>query len=196
MATTVFLVRHGRTALNASGLLRGRIDAPLDAVGLSEALRLGTLFASVALDKVVSSPLERSFETARAIAEPHGLTVTAEPAFADRDYGPWSGKPQAELEARYGSVDGAPAAEVEARAAFERRVIAALDSLVGDSRNESVVVVGHDAVNKALIQAYCDPRRDAGAEIPQPTGCWNRLVFHGGCVCEIVGAVPGDGARP
>jgi glucosyl-3-phosphoglycerate phosphatase len=197
MATTVYLLRHGRTALNAGGLLRGRIDVPLDAVGLSEASRLGSLFASVHLDKVVSSPLQRSFETARAVAEPHGLAVSADAAFADRDYGPWSGKPQDELEARYGSVDGAPATEVEARAAFERRLVTALESLVAACRNEIVVVVGHDAVNRALIRAFCDAWHEPGTELPQPTGCWNRLVFEGrAAVCEVVGALPGDGARP
>jgi uncharacterized membrane protein YkvA (DUF1232 family) len=47
--TTVYLIRHGRTELNAGGWLRGRIDPPLDEVGrvarpkgslLAEALRL------------------------------------------------------------------------------------------------------------------------------------------------------------
>jgi glucosyl-3-phosphoglycerate phosphatase len=197
MATTVYLVRHGRTALNASGLLRGRIDEPLDAVGRTEASRLGVLFSRSPLSKVISSPLQRSVDTARAIAEPHGLTVTADPAFADRDYGPWSGKPLELLESRHGSVDQAPAQEVEARTAFHRRVVTALDGLVAGSPDEIVVLVGHDAVNKALIRAFCEAWRAPGAEIPQPTGCWNRLTFTGrGAVCDIVGAVPGDGSQP
>ncbi|MGH2843820.1 MAG: histidine phosphatase family protein, partial [Solirubrobacteraceae bacterium] len=43
---TVFLVRHGRTALNAAGVLRGHLDPPLDDVGVEEAGRLGELFAT------------------------------------------------------------------------------------------------------------------------------------------------------
>jgi hypothetical protein len=35
--TTVFVVRHGRTALNAGRALRGRVDVPLDEVGLAAA---------------------------------------------------------------------------------------------------------------------------------------------------------------
>ena len=36
-ADRVFLARHGRTALNAEGRLRGLSDPPLDDVGLAEA---------------------------------------------------------------------------------------------------------------------------------------------------------------
>jgi probable phosphoglycerate mutase len=33
--TTIFLVRHGRTALNAEGRFRGRLDPPLDDRGFA-----------------------------------------------------------------------------------------------------------------------------------------------------------------
>ncbi len=55
--TTVLVIRHGRTALNADGALRGRVDVPLDEVGLAEAAQLGDLFEPVPLTVVVCSPL-------------------------------------------------------------------------------------------------------------------------------------------
>ena len=33
----LIIVRHGRTAANANGLLQGRVDNPLDAQGLRQA---------------------------------------------------------------------------------------------------------------------------------------------------------------
>ncbi len=36
-AASIFLVRHGRTPLNAEGRFRGRLDPPLDDRGLAEA---------------------------------------------------------------------------------------------------------------------------------------------------------------
>ena len=42
---TVYLVRHGRTALNAAGALRGHIDASFDRLGRKEAEHLAHLFA-------------------------------------------------------------------------------------------------------------------------------------------------------
>lgn len=197
MTTTVYLVRHGRTALNAAGQLRGRIDAPLDEVGRSEAALLASLFAPVRLNQIITSPLKRTIETASAIAEPHSLEVNVDAAFVDRDYGPWAGRPREEVEARYGSLDDAPASEVEPKAEFERRVVAALETLVAHAAGRTVVVAGHDAVNRALIRGLCERYRSPSAELPQPTGCWNRLVFGGqDPVCEVVGARPGDGTEP
>jgi broad specificity phosphatase PhoE len=197
MVTTVYLIRHGRTALNAAGMLRGRIDEPLDDAGRAEANRLGAFLAPVRIDRIVSSPLSRSVDTARAVAEPHGLPVETDGAFIDRDYGPWAGKSQEDVEARYGSVDDAPANEVEPWARFEGRVVTALESLVAQSACQVVAVVAHDAVNRALIRAVCSAWRDPAAPLPQPTGCWNRLVFDGrDVICQVVGAVAGDGTEP
>jgi hypothetical protein len=71
----VYLVRHGRTALNAGGLLRGRSDPALDEVGCGEAAALGGLLRDVELAGVVTSPLLRARQTAEAIAVASGCTV-------------------------------------------------------------------------------------------------------------------------
>lgn len=63
-AVRLFLVRHGRTSLNAAGLLRGELDVPLDPSGETEAAELGRSFREVGLEAVVSSPLVRAVETA------------------------------------------------------------------------------------------------------------------------------------
>src|SRR6266498_2992061 len=73
--TTVFVIRHGRTALNADGALRGRVDVPLDEVGLAEAARLGDLFEPVPLMVVVCSPLLRARQTAAPIANSTGASA-------------------------------------------------------------------------------------------------------------------------
>ena len=39
--TGILLVRHGRTAANASGRLLGRADPPLDETGLAQAAAVG-----------------------------------------------------------------------------------------------------------------------------------------------------------
>ena len=65
----VFLVRHGETALNAAGVLRGQLDIPLNATGEAEAAALGEVFRGVPLSAVVSSPLRRAVDTARPVAD-------------------------------------------------------------------------------------------------------------------------------
>lgn len=56
---TVYMVRHGRTALNAAGLLRGQLDPPLDRVGRLEAAQLAAVFVHREIEVVVASPLRR-----------------------------------------------------------------------------------------------------------------------------------------
>jgi broad specificity phosphatase PhoE len=46
MIGRVFLVRHGRTSLDAAGRLRSRLDPPLDEVGLGEAAAVAAGFGS------------------------------------------------------------------------------------------------------------------------------------------------------
>ncbi|HAZ55902.1 MAG TPA: hypothetical protein DCY78_01570, partial [Acidimicrobiaceae bacterium] len=60
----LFVVRHGRTAANASGLLLGRLDPDLDELGVRQATAAAAALGSV--DRVVSSPLLRTRHTAEA----------------------------------------------------------------------------------------------------------------------------------
>ncbi len=64
---TVILVRHGRTSANASGTLAGRLPGVrLDDVGAEQAARTAARLAVVPLAAIVTSPLERCRDTARA----------------------------------------------------------------------------------------------------------------------------------
>ncbi len=65
---TVILVRHGRTAANATGVLAGWTPGVhLDDKGREQAAAVGARLAVVPLTAVVSSPLERTRETAEAL---------------------------------------------------------------------------------------------------------------------------------
>jgi protein CrcB len=193
-AAVVYLVRHGRTPLNAAGVLRGRIDTPLDAVGQHEARSVAGVFAGIRLSAIMASPLARALDTAAAIGATTGLPVTVDDGLADRDYGPWAGTAPTAVEAEFGSVDAAPG--VEAAEEFSRRVTNAIARAAETATSDPVVVVAHDAVNRHVL-ANLVPSLGPAAAIPQRTGCWNRLEREdGGWSAPIVNAVPADGQRP
>jgi broad specificity phosphatase PhoE len=192
--TTVYLIRHGRTGLNAAGWLRGRSDPPLDEVGRAEAARLASLFAKTKLDAVLTSPLQRAVQSATPLAASTNAPLQSVAVFLDRDYGPWNGRPRAEVERGYGSLDTAPG--VEAQPALERRVLAGLREAAEEYVGRSFAIVAHDAVNRALL-AQVDGRFGDPELVPQRTGCWNRLRQAGGAWrVLVVDAVPGDGHHP
>ena len=110
-SVSVYLARHGRTELNAAGLLRGHLDPPLDTTGQQEAKALAAAIATFRPSLVVASPLRRAVETARYIAEECGLEVEIDDRLIDRDYGPWAGHSLEEVTAEFGSVDAAPGVE-------------------------------------------------------------------------------------
>ncbi|WP_334172454.1 histidine phosphatase family protein [Sinomonas sp.] len=178
-AHDLYLVRHGRTALNAQGRLRGLADPALDEAGIAEAERLARDLAATAAAMVVSGPLERARRTAQIIAQATSIPHLVDERFNDRDYGPQTGRVKAEVEAEYGSVDAAPGVEpaetvlARARPALDDLVL--LDDLVDRDSPRPVIVVTHDAVIRPLIGAL-----DATRVLEAPTGSWNLLRREGG----------------
>jgi broad specificity phosphatase PhoE len=168
----VILVRHARTAWNTDGRLRGRLDPPLDDVGRKEAAALASAITRLHPGRVVSSPLRRATETARAITTPLKLQVVIDPRLADRDYGQWAGHREAAVVAQFGSLDRAP--NVEPADRVLTRACGVLEEQREHIVDGSAVLVSHDAVNKLLLAAL---RPDLGNDrIPQRTACWNILV--------------------
>jgi broad specificity phosphatase PhoE len=86
----IYLVRHGATAWNRAKIFRGRRDVPLDERGRLEAACAARALREVPLAAIYSSPLSRARDTAEAIAAGRGLTVIADEAFTDIDYGEWT----------------------------------------------------------------------------------------------------------
>jgi probable phosphomutase (TIGR03848 family) len=135
---TVILVRHGRTTANASGTLAGRLPGVgLDDTGLAQAARTGERLAAVPLAAVVTSPLERCKQTAKAIARAQAGSpkLTTERGITECDYGDWSGRPIKELakEKLWSLVQTQPSAAVfphgESMSAMQARAVAAVRRL-------------------------------------------------------------------
>lgn len=174
---TLLLVRHGRTALNADGRLRGHLDPGLDEVGRVEVAELADSLAALTqprqVARIVTSPLLRAVQTAHAISQRAGAVEQVAPGLIDRDYGRWAGEPTDSVLAEFGSLDRAdgvePAATVSSRA---RAVLQECRSLAAEG---PVVLVSHDAVNR-LVLAALDPGLGPWEQIHQRTACWNVLV--------------------
>jgi len=150
------LVRHGETVGNAAGQLLGRSESPLTARGRSEAAALGSALARVS--RLVSSPLGRARETARAL----GLDVALEvdERWIEVDYGELEGKElravPSELWARWRTDPTFRPAGGESLAEVGVRVRAACDELFapggeGARGDADVVVVSHVSPIKAAV---------------------------------------------
>ena len=118
---------------------------------------------------IICSPLQRAVATAQAIGAACGVQVTVDVRLNDRDYGPMTGRVREEVEREYGSVDSAPG--VEPLTALTARAGQAFFELVADYGSGPLVMVSHDAFNRALL-GQLDP---ALVDVRQRTACWNQL---------------------
>jgi len=164
MATLV-LVRHARSTANVSGVLTGRLPGVhLDDTGREQAVRAAERLAAVPLAAVVTSPLERCRETAKALiaATAERPRVTTERGLVECDYGEWQGRKLSEL-ARlklWRSVQRHPAGVTfpggESMADMSARAVAAVrrhDARVEDAAGSSAVwaAVTHGDLVKAIL---------------------------------------------
>lgn len=157
---TVFLIRHGETPQHAENrYVGGTTDAPLNEDGRRQAQRLMPWAQRAELDGVVSSPLQRSRDTAAPAATAAGLTVRIEPRLIEVDFGRAELLTGGEMRERF----------PEERAAFEadafrnplpgeeppseatRRIRAVVDELGEGRDGRRVLVVSHGTLIRLLI---------------------------------------------
>ena len=146
----LILVRHGRTQANAEGRLQGRIDLPLDELGLRQAAAIGAALRPVEL--IVSSPLLRARQTAAAIDAP----CRVDDRLTELDYGTLDGALPSDIPAETwarlrADAEYIPVGGVESISQVGRRVIPLLDELSTLAVDVDVVVVSHVSPIKAAI---------------------------------------------
>ncbi|MBP2527283.1 histidine phosphatase family protein [Rhodococcus sp. PvP104] len=175
MTSQLYLVRHGQTALNAEGRLRGLADPPLDEIGQRQAAAVAIALSGTGANRVLSSPLRRAVRTAQIIADALGIEQRADTRFNDRDYGFWTGHRKSEVVAEWGTVDAAPG--VETSETVLARVLPALDEFAAPGTHSTpIIVVTHDAVIRSVM-LHIDP---AAPTITVPTGSYQALTYREG----------------
>ncbi len=164
---TVLLVRHGRTSANEQGILAGTAPGTvLDNKGIEQAQNLAELLAGYEVSAIISSPLERTMQTAEVLATSlvsksgTALEISSEPALAECEYGDWTGRSLAELaqEEMWRAVQDHPASVVfpgtdgESMANMAQRAVGAIrrwNDLLGS--DAVYVAVSHGDVIKAIL---------------------------------------------
>lgn len=145
----LIIVRHGRTTVNREKRLLGRLDPALDDVGRAQAAALAAHIGPV--DRIVTSPLLRTRETAEAWGQP----AEVDERWIELDYGDLDGAPLRDVSPQIwqswrGDIDFVPAGG-ESIAALGRRVRDACADLRTEAATGDVVVVTHVSPIKAAV---------------------------------------------
>lgn len=168
---TVLLVRHGRTAANASGVLAGWTPGVgLDDAGRAQAAALAERMAVLPIALAVSSPLQRCQETATtllAVPGPDGAPrpdLLTDERLGECRYGDWTGRPLKDLskEPLWRVVQSHPSAAVfpgdegEAMLTMQHRAVSSIrehDAKVAVEHGDDAiwVALSHGDVIKAIL---------------------------------------------
>ncbi len=192
--TKILLIRHGHVEGIKPERFRGREPLKLTARGRAEAAAVAHRVAGFwRPSKIYMSPMGRCVETAAAIAKACGIVSEVCDDLNDMDCGDWQFKTYEQARdddptlfaawfatphlVRFPS--GESLQDVVARTANALRLV--LARYPGDT----IVFVGHDSVNRALLLQLLDQPLSAFWRIEQGPCCLNEIDVAGGKICVL-----------
>jgi len=163
------MVRHGATVLSVEDRFAGATDVALSDEGREQTRRLAERLSKEQISAVFASPLGRTMETARILAEPHRLIVQPRDGFREISHGHWEQMTRREVEERFPKEAAewekdpytfAPEGG-ESGLAVTARALPALLELVRSNPGKMLLVVSHKATIRLLLSSLLgfDPRR-------------------------------------
>ncbi len=179
----IILVRHGETTWNVEGRYQGQQDTPLSERGIAQGKCAAGALAEIHLDACISSPLSRAYDTCKFSADEHELPVIVDERLTEINHGKWEGIHADEIEREYPEEfhlwhthpEKVQMPGGENLEDVRSRVRAAFDEIAKNYADKTVLVVAHDAVNKAIL---CDVMGMSTAsfwQVKQDNACINVL---------------------
>ena len=188
----ILLTRHGYVEGIKPERFRGREPLDLTARGRAEAQAVAQRVAGGWRPRAIyTSPLSRCVETAAVIAKACGVAVTTCDDLNDIDYGAWQFKSFTDAKAQDPVLFAAWFATPhlvrftngESLQDLAARVADAVRMVLKRHPDDTVVLVGHDSVNRALLLGFLGLPSSAYWRIDQAPCCLNEIDIGGDRVC-------------
>ena len=155
----LYLLRHGETEWNAAKRVQGGSDVPLNERGRQQAQALAERVRHAPITTLYSSTLSRAKVTAEIIGQQLDLEVQPVSSLQEMHWGEWEGLTALELRQRQPKLDEWYRNGVDFRhgdtgetyGELQQRVGLAMVDLVSKHRGESIGVVVHGGVLRAIL---------------------------------------------
>ncbi len=163
---TLYIVRHGETEWNTSGIVQGHSDSPLTVAGVVQAQALGERFKHISFAAAFSSDLPRAVATTTYALQQKKIAFLTTQSLRERRYGAFEGKHVDELRReidmlvqkaggdafrRTANASFLDAHNIESSEEMIARVITFLREIAVAYPKEQVLVVTHGGVLRELI---------------------------------------------
>ena len=183
--TTTLLLRHGQTEMSVDKRFSGVSDPPLTELGQSQAAAAAARLAGCGAVAVVSSPLLRTRETARHVADALGLEPTVEPGLRETDFGDWEGYTFSEVKQKWPRELAAWLADTSVAPPFGEsfdatatRVRQARDRVLAAYGGQTVVLVSHVTPVKTLLRFALDAPSSALFRLHLDLASLSEVLWH------------------
>ncbi|HEX7598457.1 MAG TPA: histidine phosphatase family protein [Polyangia bacterium] len=157
----IVLARHGETSWNVEGRYQGQgFDIPLSEAGLGQAGALRERLKDMTFRRAVSSPLLRARQTAELVLADASRILRFDPALMEMAHGEWEGRLDSEIRKgdealRQAWRETPHLVTLPGGESFQRVLARAwpafCEACQGLSAEDTLLVVSHDAVNRALL---------------------------------------------
>jgi len=190
--TKILLIRHGHVEGIVPARFRGRADLPLTSRGIAQAQAAAKRVASGWRPlKLYTSPMNRCIQTGDAIAKACGVASEVIDQLNDIDYGAWQSRTYEEIK---GTDPGLFAAWMATPHLVRFPNGESLQDLIGRSSDalrlvlrrhakDTIVLVSHDSVNRALLLQLLDQPISAYWRLAQDPCCINEIDMAGEYIC-------------
>ena len=167
-----YVFRHGQTDWNREFRIQGSSNIPLNETGREQALELALKFKRINLDVVVSSDLDRAFDTGAEVARVAGVQIFREPRLREAFFGEAEGKTVDEIIATYGRDMWKNFRKMnsenknqcfpggETRWDSVQRMRSVIDDFVEEGKYQNIGVSTHGGVVRNLLHSYLPENTD------------------------------------
>ncbi len=147
----LIITRHGETEENKEGIMQGHLPGKLSVTGINQAKKVALRLKDEKIDFIYSSDLARASDTATEIAKHHpNITIKFVEDLRERFLGEWQGKNKKQITEH---IVGVFPPSVENSEKLFIRARNFLHKIISKHHKDTVLFVGHNAINKAMIAA-------------------------------------------
>ena len=192
----IYLMRHGAVSYFDNGRPVDPHSVPLTVAGRDQAHAAAAALRGIEFDRVLTSGLPRTVETARIVAP--DLEPEAWPDLRELETGRLEDIPEDELERTFVHAfrdvvpEDARFLGGETIGSLFDRVLAALDRLLADARWDTVLAVLHGGVNRAILSRALTGGRTFLGNMEQAPACINVLDVGDDWIVRAVNVTPYD----
>jgi len=186
--TNVYLARHGQTEYNRLNQIQGRgIDVSLNENGRQQARAIARHLKDTQLHCIYSSSLKRSQETAKEIAQLHGVMLQSHADLDEMDFGILEGRPIPEIETELEELhnkwkSGNTSFALQKGESPEivlDRAAGKVDQIIEEKQGSNLLFVLHGRLIRILVSHWLQYGLSQMHRVPHTNGAVYHLQWNG-----------------